>query len=92
MFLLISYDIPDDRRRLKVARSLLDFGGHRVQYSVFECYITPRNLQGLQQRLGRVVDLEQDSIRFYSLCEKCQPKVILMGVAEPIEEPGLLII
>jgi len=50
MFVVISYDIADDRRRLKVAQTLLDFGGERVQRSVFECYITERNYERLQRR------------------------------------------
>src|SRR6185436_13646804 len=35
MLILVSYDIPDDRRRTKLANALKDFG-ERVQYSVFE--------------------------------------------------------
>lgn len=38
MFYLISYDIPDDRRRVRVAKTLKDYGD-RVQYSVFECIL-----------------------------------------------------
>jgi len=92
MFILISYDIPNDRRRLKVAKVLLDYGGERVQRSVFECYITARNFKRLHERLQQVYNEEEDSIRFYSLCETCQSKMILMGVATPIDEPGLRII
>ncbi|RME51568.1 MAG: CRISPR-associated endonuclease Cas2 [Caldilineae bacterium] len=92
MFIVISYDVPDNKRRLKIARLLLDFGGERVQRSVFECYITPRNLERLHARLAKIVNEEEDSVRFYTLCENCQPKVVLIGVAQPIEEPGLRII
>lgn len=92
MFILISYDIPDNKRRLKIANTLLDFGGERVQYSVFECHITERNLGRLQTRLGKVMDKEEDSIRFYPLCEVCKPKVVLLGIAKPTEEPGLRIL
>jgi CRISPR-associated protein Cas2 len=39
MFLyVISYDIPDDKRRKKIA-DLLEGYGQRVQYSVFECQL-----------------------------------------------------
>jgi CRISPR-associated protein Cas2 len=92
MFILISYDIPDNKRRLKIANTLLDFGGERVQYSVFECHITERNLGRLQARLGKVMDKAEDSIRFYPLCEACRPKVVLLGIAQPTEEPGLRIL
>lgn len=92
LLVLISYDIPDNRRRLKMARMLLDFGGERVQYSVFECHITPANLKGLLERAGKILDEEADSLRIYHLCQNCRPKMVLLGVAQPTEEPGLRII
>jgi CRISPR-associated protein Cas2 len=92
MFMLISYDIPDNKRRLKVANTLLDFGGERVQYSVFECHITPRNLEKLQARLRKVLVADEDSIRLYPLCDTCRPKVVLLGSAKATEEPGLRIL
>lgn len=91
-FVVVSYDIVDDRRRLKIAKTLLDFGGQRVQRSVFECYITPANLEKLRQRLGKLVNESEDSVRFYRLCDDCQSLIERMGQAQPIDEPGLLII
>ena len=92
MFVVISYDIPDDKRRLKVAKLLLDFGGERVQRSVFECHITAEHLARLSARLQRLCQTEADSVRLYFLCESCRPKAQLYGVATPTEEPGLRII
>ena len=91
-FIVVSYDIVDDRRRLKVAKTLLDFGGRRVQRSVFEGYITPANLEKLQARVRTLIDAKEDSVRFYRLCDVCLESIEHMGVAQPIEEPGLLII
>ncbi len=91
-FLIISYDIVDDRRRLKVAKMLLDFGAQRVQRSVFECYITPANVEKLRERLRRLVDEQEDSVRFYRLCDVCLETIERMGAAQPIDEPGLRII
>lgn len=91
-FVVVSYDIPDNKRRLKAAKLLLDFGGQRVQRSVFELYITPQHLERLQARLAKLHKAEEDSIRFYFLCATCRPKVIYLGLAQPIEEPGLRIL
>jgi len=41
MLILVSYDVPDDRRRTKIAALLKDFG-ERVQYSVLECLLEGR--------------------------------------------------
>ncbi|MCC6165696.1 MAG: CRISPR-associated endonuclease Cas2 [Caldilineaceae bacterium] len=91
-FVVISYDIPDNKRRLKVAKLLLDYGAERVQRSVFELYVTPQHLERLQARLAKLHKAEEDSIRFYFLCAACRPKVVYWGLAQPIDEPGLLII
>jgi CRISPR-associated protein Cas2 len=92
MFILVSYDIMDNKRRLKIANTLLDFGGERVQYSVFECYITDRNFERLQARLTKLMNKEEDSIRIYTLCETCRPKSLRLGVAKVVEAPGLRIL
>lgn len=44
MLYTISYDIPDDKRRLKIAKILLDYGP-RVQYSVFEAQLDTAALE-----------------------------------------------
>jgi CRISPR-associated protein Cas2 len=92
VFVVISYDVPDDKRRLKVAKLLLDFGATRVQRSVFECHLAAPHLERLRARLAKLHRAEEDSIRIYSLCESCRPKAVLIGLAQPTPEPGLLIV
>lgn len=91
-FVVVSYDVVDDRRRQKVAKALLDFGGQRVQRSVFECYITTANLEKLRQRVRKLIEEKEDSVRFYRLCDTCLESIEHMGIAQAIDEPGLLII
>ena len=55
MLILVSYDVPDDRRRTRLAHALKDFG-ERVQYSVFECRLDERAQQTLRERLARLID------------------------------------
>lgn len=92
MFVLISYDITDNRRRLKLAELLLDFGAERVQYSVFECFITQQNLVTLTRRIEGLIEETEDSVRIYALCENCRAKPVMLGKAEQIAPPGLLIL
>lgn len=80
-WLVVTYDITDDRRRNKVMKTLLGYG-RRVQYSVFECEVRPAQVTELQQRLQRIIRPEQDSIRFYLLCEECLGKVLTLGIGE----------
>ena len=92
MLVVVSYDVPENRRRGRIAQALQDFGGERVQLSVFECYLTARNWTRLQERLGKIIHPEEDSVRLYRLCEQCRENVLFLGCAAPIEEPGLRII
>ncbi len=81
MFIVVSYDVVDDKRRGKVHKTLKNFGA-RVQYSVFECQLDANELKRLQRRLRPLIDPKEDSIRFYSLCEVCLPKALVMGVGQ----------
>jgi CRISPR-associated protein Cas2 len=66
-FVLVSYDISDDKRRRKVMQAMEDFGT-RVQYSVFECYLSAAEVARLQDRLRPSVrHRDGDSVRFYFL-------------------------
>lgn len=78
MFMLVSYDIRDIKRLPKVAK-LMEGYGDRVQYSVFECLLTERQLQELQRRLKRLIDPDSDSVRFYRLCESCKEGITILG-------------
>lgn len=51
---LASYDIPDDRRRTRVARFLLSFG-RRVQQSVYEVFLDPDELDEFRRDLGSIL-------------------------------------
>lgn len=70
---LIAYDIKNNKSRTKVA-SLLEGYGYRVNYSVFECVLTPTKLKKIISDLEQYLDKSQDSIRFYHICKNCLPK------------------
>jgi CRISPR-associated protein Cas2 len=91
MFYAISYDIRDDRRRLRVAKVLKDFGS-RVQLSVFEAHLENRDLERLRRRLGKHLDLEADSVRFYPLCAACCPGILVLGQGVVTQDPEVIII
>lgn len=79
MRIVISYDISNDKRRRLVAK-LMEGHGYRVQYSVFECDLTEKQLRALQKQLRRLVKTkEMDSIRFYPLPADAVEKIEVMG-------------
>ena len=81
MFYLVSYDIPDTKRRTKLAKTLEDFGD-RVQYSVFECILDDKLLDKMVKRIHKIAKAEDDSIRIYSICANCEKIIKVIGQGE----------
>jgi CRISPR-associated protein Cas2 len=82
---VVAYDISDDKRRTKVHKTLSGFG-RWTQYSLFECHLTPHQIVDLKHRLERHLEPEEDSVRFYYICDKCLKKADTVGGAPPEEE------
>ena len=80
-WMVVSYDITDDRRRSKVMKTLEGYGS-RVQYSVFECDLRPADLDELVARVRQLIRREEDDVRFYPLCDSCVRKVAMLGKAK----------
>ena len=91
MFVIISYDIADDKRRSRIFNALKNFG-QWMQFSVFECEVDKMNFLRLKDRLDHVIDpSEGDSIRFYFLCENCKRQVERIGGEEPRKEGAVIV-
>lgn len=84
MLYLICYDTPDNKRRRKLV-DIIEEMSVRVQWSVFEGWMTPRQLEIMKYRLGRVIDDAEDNIRIYRLCAYCQQEVAVFGLADRTE-------
>ena len=78
-FVVVSYDIVSDRRRRKVMKALEGFG-RRVQYSVFECLLTPAQIVDLQRKLKKLAG-KDDSVRFYFIGAEDVKRIALLGGA-----------
>ena len=78
MQVVVTYDISEDKRRTKIHKVLKSYG-QWMQFSVFECVLTATEYARLRNRLDKLIQPEEDSIRFYFLCECCQRKVERIG-------------
>lgn len=90
MYIVISYDIRDDKRRNKIHKTLKNYGTW-VQFSIFECSITEQNYLILKNKLNKLIDKDEDSVRFYFLCAECQHKVERIGGVMPLDEELLML-
>ncbi|OCL26495.1 CRISPR-associated endonuclease Cas2 [Orenia metallireducens] len=91
MFIVVSYDISNDKRRNKIFKVLKDYG-QWIQYSIFECGLEQKEYLKLRSRLNQLIDEEAgDSIRFYFLCEHCTNKVERIGGIEEMDKNTIII-
>ena len=96
MMTLVSYDVSTvdaaGRKRLrKVAKECVNYG-QRVQNSVFEVDVDYGTFLKLKDRLMKIIDEEQDSLRFYYLGNNWKRIVEHIGAKETYDPEGSLIL
>ena len=84
-FVLVVYDISNDRRRTRLHNVLLDFGTP-VQYSVFECLLDKAGLQRMKKAVMRVIRPRADRVRFYYLCAPCVSRTEVTSGVEVLSD------
>src|SRR5438552_641869 len=87
---VVAYDIPDDKRRTKVHRTLKGFGKW-TEFSLFECFLTRKELLIMRAKLDKYLDGACDRVRIYTICETCLGKIDTLGIPELKEETSYLI-
>ncbi len=95
MMVLVSYDISTEsaggeRRLRRVAKLCQDYG-QRVQYSLFECIVTPAQWTKLASQLEKEISQEFDSLRYYFLGKNWERRVEHRGAKQPLDQGGTLI-
>jgi CRISPR-associated protein Cas2 len=91
MFIVVTYDIPDDKRRTRLRKTLFRFGDP-AQLSVFECIITEAQFDALRREVAGVVESAEDSVRYYQVCDSCRRRLIALGQAETSSIPPAYIL
>ncbi len=90
LHVVVAYDIPDDRRRLKVAK-VLEGHGERLQYSLFECRLTRVQFLRMRERLRELVVSDEDAVSFYLLCAEDVKRIERMGGRRPLPTGALFV-
>ena len=89
LFVLIIYDIVDNKRRVRFAKKMSGYG-FRVQKSAFEALIEDRLFQKLQKEIPALINQQEDSVRIYRMTG--YGEVNLFGVNDKIEAEDVMII
>ena len=83
MMILVTYDVDTStsegaKRLRKVAKECVNFG-HRVQNSVFECVVSDVQYKILFDNIRKIINKEQDSVRFYFLGKNWERHIVILG-------------
>ena len=84
-------DAAGRKRLRKVAKECVNYG-QRVQNSVFEVDVDYGTFLKLKDRLMKIIDEEQDSLRFYYLGNNWKRRVEHIGAKETYDPEGSLIL
>lgn len=88
VFVLIIYDVVDNKRRVKLSNFLQGYG-FRVQKSAFEAMLPMKKYQKMISEISRYV-AEEDSLRLYKIIGRGQ--VLTWGKDDSVEEEDVIII
>ena len=66
---LVCYDVRESGRLRRTARHMEGYG-ERVQYSVFRCWLTPRQMEQLRWELTEILATEDD-VLMIPICGPC---------------------
>lgn len=81
---VVSYDVAENRKRAQLAKYLKGYL-ERVQKSVFEGVIADGRLETLRTGIEKRIDRSNDTVRIYTLCERCVSAVEIIGTGVYIE-------
>jgi CRISPR-associated protein Cas2 len=95
MMLVVTYDVDTTdtagAKRLRKVAKICERYGVRVQNSVFEVLVDAAQLVNLKSELQRIIDMENDSVRFYRLGNTYQNRIETMGKSPLVEAGSALI-
>ena len=81
---LVNYDVRDEKRLRRCAK-LMEGYGQRVQYSVFRCWMTTREMERLRWELTNLLD-RADDVLLIPLCSRCVDGIVgIHGTDRPPE-------
>ena len=89
LFVLIIYDITDNKRRTKFSKQMQAFG-KRVQKSAFEAILKESVYERMTTMIPRLIDPEEDTVRVYRFSG--YGNVQLFGNSEKIIDEEVIIV
>lgn len=96
MMVIISYDVATSsdggKKRLRKVAKACQNHAQRVQNSVFEADLDYSTFLKLKAELLKLIDEDEDSLRFYYLGNNWKRKVEHVGAKESYDPEGVIIL
>lgn len=77
----VIYDIVEDKKRTKIAKACKNKGLYRVQKSAFLGTLNKNQIDELKIMCEDIINLDEDSVYIFPMCEDDFKKVKLLGQA-----------
>ena len=90
-FYVVTYDISDTKRRERVVK-ILEAIGHRVNYSVFECFLTDIQYRNMCSRLAPNVVGKDDQVNIYPICSECYARIHYIPLLRPKDPTTVVVV
>lgn len=88
MIYIIAYDIADNKRRRRIAKTLESWG-YRIQESVFQFRLETATLARVRSSLAVLISDAEDVIHIYPICSSCADRADILGAAIALDDVGL---
>lgn len=91
MFVIVVYDITDNKRRTKMFKAMKNFGTP-IQFSAFECILNEKGFQEIQEIIRKIISRDKDKVRLYLLCNHCRNTITNIGTGQVTKERAVIIV
>lgn len=91
MFVIVVYDISDNKKRTKMFKTMKNFGTP-IQFSAFECILNEKGFQEIQEIIQGIVHPKEDKVRIYTLCNNCRGGIKNIGTGQITSERTVIIV
>jgi len=88
---IVTYDVPDDRLRGKIAALLFAYGLRRLQKSVFIGELSRNRTEMLALELEDLIASQPADVRIFPLCERCLAGHIVVSMLNDTSEEEVVV-
>ena len=86
-FYIVCYDTPSNKRRRKLHKLLKNYAV-AVQKSVFETFLDKQSFNKMMEKIEKLMNEKEDSVRIYGMTRQIQKQVKIIGSPGILQDPN----